>query len=1127
MKKKLKRSQFPDFVGGLSKLTCIMKLTFILILLNVCVAFSSTYSQQTKFTLSGQNVSIRDVLSNIESKSEFRFFFNSELINLNQRVNYNIEEGTISQLLDQVLLQNGIQYEVKDRTIILSPKSSNEPGIAAQQQRSVSGKVTDSSGAPMPGVTVAIKGTSQGTITDTNGGYSFSKVPADATLIFSFVGMKTQEVKIAGKTSLNIILEEETIGIEEVISIGYGSMKKSDLTGSIARVNMEEKALQANTNVLAALSGITAGVNIDQSGEKGGLAGEAPVITIRGQTSLSASQDPLIVLDGVIYSGNITNINVNDVESIDVLKDASAAAVYGARSANGVILITTKKGTTEKPTVSFDMYYGYQDMTNNKMKVMDAEQYAIKYVDYYYQQGLYKWYATHPTDDAGRPAYPDINNKEVIAGSLRYQEERDNYLAGKSVDWVKQVLRTAPIQNYNLSFSGKSQHVNYFISGSYTGEDGILKNDQFSRITVRSNLESKITDWLTLTFNSSYSYLDYSGRPASLSDARVASPLANNIPFGQPGYQMYLLGEAYQQYPLANIPADDMDHRNNLFFLGSAKITVPWIKGLSYQLNYSNDYTFNKSATFYPTNTPDGAKNGGKATTAFSDTRHWLLDNIVTYLRTFGDHQINVTLLYTADEYHNTNANLSAEGFSDQTLGYNAMGLGTLNRTATTGASKSANLAYMGRLNYSYKNRYLLTGTVRRDGYSGFGADKKFGVFPSASLGWVLPEEPFLNGRNFPYLKLRLSYGVNGNQGLGAYNSLAQIATIPYVYGSTTVIGYYPSTLENADLGWEKTASTNIGLDYAFLDHRISGSIEAYKAKTTGVLVERTLSSPTGYSKVWTNLGGLDNKGIELQLTTINFKGINGAFHWETNFSFSENRNKITKLYDNLDQDIGNSWFVGEPIKSVYDLEMTGKTWQESDLFSGNILANWYPGQIQYVDQGEGDGVINADDRKIIGYKEPRFRFSINNTLSWKNFTLNFYVNSVQGGNHYYILNAASYLNVGGTDHTLRENITAVRPYWTPLNQVNGVTGVYSAAPASGGIYQDRSFVRLQNVTLSYKLPPRILHMLEIKSAQVFVSGKNLYTWTKWPGWDPETAEGSASNYPSMRNVTVGVKLSL
>lgn len=1127
MKKKLKRNQFPDFVGGLSKVTCIMKLTLFLILLNVCVAFSSTYSQQTKFTLSGENVSIRDVLTNVESRSEFRFFFNSALINLDQRVNYHIEEGTIFELLDQVLPKNGIQYEVKDRTIILSPRSGDQQTIVTQQPRTISGRVTDSSGSPLPGVTVVIKGTTRGTITDVDGKYSLSDVPGDAVLMFSFVGMKTQEIAVSGKTNINVIMSEDAIGIEEVVAVGYGTMKKSDLTGSVARVNMENSVLQANTNVLQALSGTTAGVNVDQAGKKGGLAGEAPVITIRGQTSLSASQEPLVVLDGIIYSGDINNININDVESVDVLKDASAAAVYGARSANGVILITTKRGTTEKPTISFNMYYGYQGMTNNKMEVMDAEQYAMKYVDYYYQQGLYNWYATHPTSDAGRPVYPDITNKEVVAGSLRYQEERDNYLAGKSVDWVKQVLRTAPIQNYNLSFSGKSKFVNYFISGSYTGEDGILKNDQFSRITVRSNIESKITDWLTLTFNSSYSFLDYSGLQASLKYARVASPLATNIPYGQPGYQMYLLGEAYQQYPLAEIPVEDMDHRNNLFLLGSAKITVPWIKGLSYQFNYSNDYKFNKSATFYSTNTPDGSKNGGKGVVKSSETRHWLVDNIVTYIRTFGDHHVNATLLYTADRYNNFNTELSAEGFSDQTLGYNAMGLGTLNRTATTGASKSTNLAYMGRLNYSYKSRYLFTGTVRRDGFSGFGADNKFGVFPSASIGWVLSEEPFLKSSNFPHLKLRLSYGVNGNQGLGAYNSLPQIGTIPYVYGSETVIGFYPSTLENARLGWEKTASTNIGLDYAFLDHRISGSVDVYKAKTTGVLVERTLSSPTGYAKVWTNLGSLDNKGLELQLTTVNFKGTNGGFHWETNFSFSENRNKITKLYDKLDQDIGNSWFVGESIKSIYDLEMTGKTWQEEDLFSGNIYNNWYPGQIQYVDQGEGDGVINADDRKIIGHKEPRFRFSVNNTLSWKNFTLNFYVNSVQGGNNYYILNAAGYLNVGGTDHTLRENITAVRPYWTPFNQVNGVTGVYSAAPAAGGIYKDRSFVRLQDITLLYKLPPRILNVLEMKSAQVFVSGKNLYTWTKWPGWDPETAEGDASNYPSMRNVTVGIKLSL
>ncbi len=342
MKKKSKRSQFPNFVRGLGKVTCIMKLTLILILLNVCVAFSSTYSQQTKFTLSGENESIRDVLSTVESKSEYRFFFNNELVNLNQQVNYHIEEGTIFQLLDQVLLRNGIQYEVKDRTIILSPKSSKESGITTQQRQSASGKVTDSSGAPLPGVTVAIKGTTQGTITDANGGYSLSNVPGNATLVFSFVGMKTEEIPVNNKAVINVILNQETIGIEEVVAIGYGTVRKSDLTGAVTKVNMEEVAKLPNISVIQAMQGSVPGLNVGAIDQ----AGENPTVSIRGQNTLSSSSGdnaPLIVVDGIIYRGSLIDLNTSDIESVDILKDASSAAIYGSQASNGVIIITTKK----------------------------------------------------------------------------------------------------------------------------------------------------------------------------------------------------------------------------------------------------------------------------------------------------------------------------------------------------------------------------------------------------------------------------------------------------------------------------------------------------------------------------------------------------------------------------------------------------------------------------------------------------------------------------------------------------------------------------------------------------------------------------------------------------------------
>jgi len=995
------------------------------------------------------------------------------------------------------------------------------PSVIELQQLVITGTVTDqSTGEAMPGVNVIIRGTTLGDLTDINGKYTISVPDQDAVLVFSFIGYVTLEQPVSGRPTIDVALSPATTALDEVIVIGYGTQKKSDLTGSVTRVDMEDKVVLANVNVVQAISGSSAGVNVG-AGEDGGLAGEEPDLSIRGQTSLSASDAPLIVLDGIIYNGNITDININDVESIDILKDASAAAVYGSRSANGVMLITTKRGTTEKPVISFNAYYGYQDMTNNPMKVMNADQYAIRLVDYYYQQDLYAWYKTNPTSDAGKPPRPDVTDKNVVALRLRSQEEVDNYLAGNEIDWVDEVLQLAPIQNYNISVSGRTDRSNYFLSGSYTDEEGIQIGDKFRRITLHSNIENEINDWLTVGLITSYTHRDYSGLNADLGDARNCSPLADNH-IGTPDYDMYLTNEVYMTYPFVDLFVDNSDLRNNLFIVGNAKITVPWITGLSYEFNYSNTYNNRNNNTFSSVRTTGGAGNNGRATKNPSETRNWIFNNIVTYNRTLGDHQVNATLLYSREKRFGNTSTLDAQQFDNDALGYNRMSLGTV-ATVNSEAWEENSLSYMARANYTYKSRYMITGTVRRDGFSGFGPTQKFATFPSVSVGWVATNEPFLNNIPWLYLKLRTSYGENGNQGIGRYSSFSEMSTAAYVLGPTTVVGVYPSSLGNADLAWETTASFNFGIDYGFFNRRISGSFEVYKATTSDVLVSRALPPTTGYESVWTNIGAIENTGYEIELTSNN---LSGRLGWETNFIFSLNRDKITKLYgDENDADIGNSWFVGEPIDAIYDYQMAGGLWTEADLYSGNILDNWYPGQFRYVDQND-DGVINpTNDRKIIGYNTPNFRFSINNTLSYENFRLSFFINSIQGGGGYYLANNSSVVNVNWrSDNVYRINASAVRPYWTPDNGVDNSTGIYNSPAVSSGIYESRSFVRLQDVSLSYSFPSGLLNRLNLQSCQVYVASKNPYVWTNWSGWDPETG---TSNNPMMRNITFGFRVTL
>lgn len=1104
----------------------IMKLTAGLILIAMITATAgNTYSQNARISLNLKNATIVDIFREIERNTEFGFFFKSEEMNIEKRQSINVSDATIDEVLKKVLDEN-CSYKILDKNIVITRGSLE---ATQQQGRKITGKVTDQSGALLPGVSVILKGTTTGTITDNEGNFSLLLTPNAKALVFSFVGMKTQEIAVGNRTVINnVVMIEETVGLGEIVAIGYGTMKKSDLTGSVVSVSMANKEMAANVNLTQALQGYVPGVNVGGSDK----AGQAGSLSIRGRTSLSASDSPLIVLDGIIFNGNITDIDVNDIEKIDILKDASAAAVYGSRSANGVIILTSKMGKTEKPTFSFNMYYGFQDISNTKRTdVMNGDQYAIRMVDYYYQQSLYNWYKTKPTDATGRPLRPDVTDRNLVSKSLRSAEEQTNYLAGKEINWIDEVTRTAPIQNYNFSVSGKTNRTNYFLSSSYTDQKGVIIEDQFKRSTLHANFENKITDWFTMGLNTTYSHLDYSGLcedyledgvnyggPMAL--ALVASPLANM--YNSSGiYPTVLAGETYQRHPLGNTLVDDAQLEDNLFLLLSAKVAIPKIKGLRYEFNYSNTFNAAKHNKFYPAATFEGSTNNGQAMKLLTEEHNWLINNIISYARTFANkHKVDATLLYSRENRNGESSSLSANNFPNPVLGFNAMQLGQ-NLSLSTGAWSENTISYMARANYIYNNRYLATATFRRDGYSGFGANNKFANFPSVSIGWVASEESFLKGSKWlDFLKLRLSNGSNGNQGIGRYSSLSKMASTAYPFSGATAIGVYPNSLGNSNLGWESTNSTNIGMDFKIFNQRISGEIDVYNAETSNVLVNRSLPTTTGYNSVWANIGGINNKGVEFGLTTVNIKS--SSFNWQSRFTFSMNRDKITKLYGGKnDQDLGNSWFVGKPISAIYNYRIDG-VWQEKDLFNGSILANYYPGQYKLRDLNKDGKITATDDRSIIGYGTPNYRFAINNTFSYKNLTLSVFVNSIQGGDGYYMGGNYDAVVAGGTDQAYRVNRSAVRPYWRPDNAVNNAPAMFYSPSIGPGVYESRSFIRLQDVSITYDFGKSSLNSEGLNNLQIYVSGKNLYTWTKWSGWDPEIS----SNAPMMRSIIGGVKFS-
>lgn len=1090
----------------------IMKLVLIMLTVMLFrVSATESYAQSTRINLSMENSTVKDVLKGIESRSEFTFYYNDKVINTNKRVTVNAEDKNISEIL--ALILPDCDFKIYNKNIIITEKKAEETK-ATQEGKKITGVVLDAFG-PVVGANIVEKGTMNGVISDSEGRFVLNVAPG-ATLIVSYIGYVSQEIKINDQASYTITLREDTETLEEVVVVGYGTMKKKDLTGAVKRVNLENSPAVSNMSLSQALVGSTAGVNTAQSG----YAGEDVSLSIRGTNSFSASQNPLIVLDGIIYNGSMSDINVNDISSIDILKDASAAAVYGARSANGVILVTTKKGKTEKPTVSFNMSIGTQSASNYSASYMNAEEYTMRLADYAYQQDLHTWYQTNPTSDAGRPAYPDVSTREARAYYLRSQEEKDNYMLGTDIDWIDKVMRTGLTQDYNLGVGGSSEYVNYYLSGAYHDEEGLLLNDQFKRYTFNAKVDTKVTDWLKIGANVNFSHRDYSGVSANFDYATKATPMAT-YDFDTPGYyRMEFANESAMKDPLQYLAIDNSDLRNTLFLTLTGRVDVPFIKGLSYDFNYSTTRYHRDNNTFYPADVDGGFINNGKAVKEPENENAYLFNHIFAYQREFGDHSLNATFVYTTEKRWGDKTTATAESFDTDNLGYNNLGIGTLFTLAST-AWQESNVGLMGRINYNYnKNRYLLTGTVRRDGYSGFGSNNKYVTLPSASIGWVISEEDF-NPFEDTYLKLRLSYGQNGNQGIGRYASLAKLGLGAYNYNDDKVISLYPSAMANKDLKWERTSSWNFGIDFGLFNQRLNGSFEVYKSKTSDVLVKRTLPNVTGYSWVWANLGGVENKGLEIELNSVNIQ--NSNFSWTSGFTFSLNRDKITELYgDGATQDLTNGWFVGESIGAIYSYEMTG-VWQEEDLYSGEIYDGWYPGQQKFADLN-GDGKIDAEhDRKIIGNKNPSCRFSFNNTLTWKNWSLYFMLNSMLGGGGYYMGGNGLLAPNNSSDYVIRLNQPSTREYWTPENRSNEGLALFRNQQIATDIYQNRGFVRLQDVSLMYTFDKKLLQKTGvIGQLQLFLTGKNLYTFTGWDGWDPEY-----TTFPLTRSLQFGIKLSL
>lgn len=1072
-------------------------------------AFSQSILEK-KFTLFVKNVSIEKLIMDVQKEANVKFSYSSNVLIAGKTFDYQAVNKTIQSFLDEMILPNGINYREVNNQIVLftQTKSSSSLPFAASvrsnQERVIEGVIYNEQGQPEQGVSVKIKGSAAGTMTDADGRYSIEGPDGNFTLVVSAVGYVTTEIVVTNQTRLNITLKAADKVLDDVVVVGYGTQRKADVTGSVVRISTEKTSDLPNYNILQSLQGRAPGLNVTSPDRPG----ENPQITIRGVNSISASTNPLIVLDGVIYNGNLSEINANDIASVDVLKDASAAAVYGSRAANGVLLITSKTGKTGSPQFNFNTYFGRQ-VADNLVKVLDGPGYLQKVLDFREATGLV-------ADPSKIDTYITVT-------------EAQNKNNGVTTDWMDKVIRQSNMTNYHLDVSGKSSNTNYYVSGTHFRQNGIVLNDNYNRTTLNLNLTNKLKDWLSVSFKTMFSAQDFSGREASLTSAYQQSPYGSFLdPNGPGGYALLPVGDPLGVNPLANTLINNKDKRNSLWGLFSSNVDVPFIPGLRWTMNYSANLRNAQTNEFIDKlSSTAGTTANGIATKNFAQSYDWTFDNYLNYKRKFGLHNLDATFLISRERNQVETNEMIGRNFFTEANGYNNMSIAGVQQVASNFEEQNS-IAMMGRINYGFDNRYALTLTTRRDGYSGFAERNKFGIFPSVAVAWTATNEKFMKDISWlDYLKLRLSYGENGNQAVGRYQSLARMTTSNYVFGQTSVATVFVNSMANSNLSWETTTSKNIGIDFTMLNWRINGSVDVYASRTRDILLKKALPQTSGFSEIFTNIGEVANKGVELSLTSVNIKNDTRQFQWESGFVFALNRNKILKLTgadvnnDGIeDDDIRNQWFIGEPLGSIFGYNINGI----HQLNEPGIPVGFRPGDFRIVDKNK-DGVLNASDRMILGNNLPSYTFSISNTVRFKQLNLYVLINSIQGGNGYYMGNnyATRSPNAPFTTFSERFNVQDV-PYWTPKRASNEYPRINYNPAFPHPVLEDRSFIRLQDVSLSYSFERSMLDKLKLSNLRIYLSGKNMFTITKWTGYDPENGS-TLVNFPLMRTFTMGLDL--
>jgi TonB-linked SusC/RagA family outer membrane protein len=1125
-----------------------MRLSYFLCLISFMQVSAASVAQ--KITLDKNDASLKETLNDIRRQSGYSIFYDVDLINNAKKISIRVKDASLTEALNRCFLNQPFSYKIEKKTILITPKIV--PGSTVQPLLII-GKITDEHSQPLYGVTVKVKNSQTFGISDQQGGYEITVPDQNSVLVFSMIGFEPLEVTVGARTRINVVLKTQNMGLNEVIVVGYGTVKKSDLTGSVAEVNMKDFNKASVKSFDEALAGRVAGVAV--SGNDG-QPGAVNNIVIRGYGSITQDNSPLYVVDGFPMEDGMNNsINPSDIESINILKDASSTAIYGARGANGVIIITTKKGKAGMPVIGFDTYYGIQNIAK-KMDLLNPYEFVK------YQLEL------NPTI---APQTYLVNGKTL-----------ESYRDVEGINLQDYIYQTAPIQNYSISLRGGNDKTRYAISGNIFDQQGIVIHSGFQRYQGRLSLDQTISKKLRAGVNVNYSNSKSYG--ASPSEPGSNTSYSNNLFYAVWGYRPVtgndnnddlldnlidpsLAGNLFGDYRVNPVISVKNEVQNTIIdnLIANAFVEYTIIPNLSLRLSGGITRNTRKTEGFYNSMTSRGSAYnavGVNGSIYTAPTNSWLNENTLTYKKSFnGKHNLNVMAGYTMQGLQS-----GRYGFSATQVPNEALGLDGLDQSAFLSAvslsSRWGLASFLGRVNYDYKSKYLLTASIRSDGSSKFAPGHRWGTFPSASFAWNMNKENFLAKFNFiSEAKLRVSYGLTGNNRIGDFSYLSQIllGVLPgYSYNNgTTATGAQLSSLGNPDLKWETTAQTNIGYDLSLFNKRISLTADVYRKTTKDLLLLANLPFTMGIGSAYKNVGKVMNEGLELSLATININ--KKDFTWKTSFNIGFNRNKVVELAENQEEILSpvlfdfsyNSLFAYTAQKGQPVAQMRGYKWdgvyQYSDFdqptpgtyvlksnvtTNGTARANVKPGDIKYVDLN-GDLVVNASDITTIGRGVPIHTGGFVNDFTYKNFDLNVFFQWSYGND---LMNANRLVFEGNGKNTFALNQYANwSNRWQPENPSNTLyrTGGQGPFAYSSRIIEDGSYLRLKTVTLGYKLEEKYLKKLDIQSLRVFASAQNLLTWTNYSGPDPEVSiRNSAltpgfdfSAYPRPRTLTFGLNL--